>query len=465
LQVEQLEDRRLLSGGFRFTSLATIPGPAPGGGQLVNDFEPGGLNNRGEVAFVADVTASGEEGVFLGREGRITQIARSGQPAPGGGTFNADILPLLGVAPGAVNLVDSNDQGDVSFGFFLSPVGLPLGVNAGVYRYSHSTQTVIPVVVPGVTPAPGGGMFAGTSYAFGLTNLNNRGDLVFPGIVPGADIAPGPPGVDGLGLGVGLFLADPQGHIASVVRPGDPAPGGGTFDFASNAWINDRGDIAFDAHQADDECFNFGVPQDIGLACLPTGVYLKGAATGAIQAIAHQGDPAPGGGVYRFLQLPVMNNRDDIVFYGDLTPAGQSPLQTVGVFLHSEGGTIAVARPSDPLPGGGHVVTVIPAAHSDYVNNRGVVTFDAQLDTDANHDGVPDTGLYEWSRGTLSLVARTGTIIPGMGTIAQINALGSGILNDRGQVLFQATLTDGRIVLLIATPQGGGCTGAAMRAY
>ena len=75
LQLEQLEDRRLLSGGFRFTPIATIPGPAPGGGQLVNDFEPGGLNNRGEVAFVADVTPSGEEGVFLGARGGSRRLS------------------------------------------------------------------------------------------------------------------------------------------------------------------------------------------------------------------------------------------------------------------------------------------------------------------------------------------------------------------------------------------------------
>ena len=187
---------------------------------------------------------------------------------------------------------------------------------------------------------------------------------------------------------------------------------------------------------------------------------MKSAATGAIQAIAHQGDPAPGGGVYCFLLLPVMNNRDDIVFYGDLTPADQSPQPggPVGVFLYSGSGTIAVARPGDPLPGGGHVVTVIPAAHSDYVNNSRVVTFDAQLDTDENDDGVPDSGLYEWSHGTLSLVARTGTVISGVGTITDINPLGSGILNDRGQVLFQATLTDSKIVLLVATPTDQGHT-------
>jgi hypothetical protein len=63
----------------------------------------------------------------------------------------------------------------------LSPFSFPIGVNSGVYLYSHNTRTVTPVVVPGATPAPGGGMFAGASFG---PSLNNRGDFFFGGIVP-----------------------------------------------------------------------------------------------------------------------------------------------------------------------------------------------------------------------------------------------------------------------------------------
>ena len=47
---------------------------------------------------------------------------------------------------------------------------------------------------------------------------------------------------------------------------------------------------------------------------------MREAATGAIQSIAHQGDPAPGGESYRLAFGAVVNNRGDIVFIGDLTP-------------------------------------------------------------------------------------------------------------------------------------------------
>ena len=91
-----------------------------------------------------------------------------------------------------------------------------------------------------------------------------------------------------------------------------------------------------------------------------------------------------------------------------------------------------------------------------------MVAFGAVLDTDENGDGVADTGLYISSRGALRLVARTGTAIPGVGTIARLgfplasvlstSPLSGAAINGRGQVFFQATLADESGVLLIATP-------------
>jgi hypothetical protein len=73
--------------------------------------------------------------------------------------------------------------------------------------------------------------------------------------------------------------------------------------------------------------------------------------------------------------------------------------------------------------------------------------------------------LYAWSHGSLRLVARSGTLIPGVGTVSQLTTAvmsfpvlpgfplnSGGINNDRGQVFFAATLTDGRGVLLVASP-------------
>jgi hypothetical protein len=72
-------------------------------------------------------------------------------------------------------------------------------------------------------------------------------------------------------------------------------------------------------------------PLEVLIACLGS-VYVKEAGTGKIRSIAHASDPAPGGGVYRQVGGPVINDRGDIVFLGDLT-APPDARQPTGVFL------------------------------------------------------------------------------------------------------------------------------------
>ncbi len=170
--------------------------------------------------------------------------------------------------------------------------------------------------------------------------------------------------------------------------------------------------------------------------------------------------------MYRQAISPVMNDPGDIVFLGDLT-SPPFARRVTGVYLHSGGVTMPVARPGDPMPGGGAFVTASNIiGWQIHVNNAGEVVFNATLDTDVNGDDIPDTGLFVWSHASLQLVARTGTVVPGVGTIAHLvmNVLtaqqsptfvpNSGAHNnDRGQVVFGATLSDGRGVLLLATPQ------------
>jgi len=133
---------------YTFTPIAFLGDPAPGGGIFfVHDFEPSGLNSHGDIAFGADVSTGGE-GVFLRHNRQNMQLGRTNGTAPGGGTFDFGFLGPLSL----------NDQGDVAFAFVLQPFTQPppLGVNAGTYRYSHTTGDVTPVVIPFVTPAPGG---------------------------------------------------------------------------------------------------------------------------------------------------------------------------------------------------------------------------------------------------------------------------------------------------------------------
>jgi len=202
--------------------------------------------------------------------------------------------------------------------------------------------------------------------------------------------------------------------------------------------------VAFGAHVAGEECFAI---QTIGPACGES-VYLKNAASGAVESIAHQGEQSVRGGLYRWAWGPVLNARGDVVYMGDLHP---SPgfAQVRGIYLHAGSTTIPIALPGDMMPDGRRIITVNPGAMTgNYsLNNLGEVSFNASLEND-------ESGLYVHSRGVLHLVAGTNTVIPGVGTISSVVNLmiGGGILNDRGQFLFGATLTDGRGVLLLATP-------------
>jgi hypothetical protein len=135
------------------------------------------------------------------------------------------------------------------------------------------------------------------------------------------------------------------------------------------------------------------------------------------------------------------------------------------VFLYSRGKITAISRPGDPMPGGGVLVNASIVGGNVHINNRGDVVFSGLVSTDVDHDTFADTGLFQWSQGQLSVIARTGTIIPGVGTVdelaspqlvippAPIPTTTSGAINnDVGEVLFQATLTGGRGVLLLAKP-------------
>jgi hypothetical protein len=448
--------------GYTFTKIAKLGDatPLPGGGPFINDFEPGGLNSQGDMAFGADVDVSGGgEGVFLKRHNAPTvELGRTGGSAPGGGIFEFGFLGTVGL----------NDQGDAVFDFLLQDFTQPFGVNAGAYRYSHTTRKVTAVVTPFQTLAPGfeGAAFQGVSFVPGI---NNRGDIVFGGIVAsdfGVHIVPQSiPSEAYIGLGIGIFRADAKGHIAQLVVPGDAAPGGGTFDYAVEPWINDGGDVSFIGHIAGEESVVEGFPPQAVTISALGGLYVKDGATSTIRTIVHAGDPGPGGVHFRQAFHDVMNNRGDIAFFGDITPAPHSN-ENIGAFLYSGGNIMTVAQPGDAMPGGGNLLNASLIGGNIHINNRGDVVFSGVLDSDVDGDGVDDTGLFQWSHGKLGVIARTGTQIAGVGTVfalasvqivippAPIPTTTSGsINNDRGQVLFCATMTDGNVVLLLATPE------------
>ena len=413
---------------YQFKALAYIGTPIPGGGVFTNDFEPDTLNDFGVLAFTAEPVQPGSEGIFVAAPGRpIQQIMRFGQSAPGTGgrVFSNGEMGNLGL----------NLRGDVAFSFFLDPVANTW--DSGTFYWSHTTHTLTPVLVPG-TPAPGGGTFLGGNF---FATLNNFGLIGFSGFI---NTPSGPQS--------GAYVRRLNGPIQKIAAPGDPAPGGGTFGYAMAPFLNDYGDAVFDGHVAG--------------SSVADQYYLK-LTGGTISPI-----PLPAGVVG--LGNVAINDRREVMFGGAVVPYTVQ-LGIGSIYLYRGGTTKTLASVGGPAPGGRtfSCITGANLSGQSSLNNSGDVAFEAAA---TNATGQLDEAIYLYSNAsrTLSRIAGTGTVIPGVGTIASLEQSGtlifgappppSGIpvcnaaLNDWGQISFAASVTvpDGSVTkgaLLLATPE------------
>jgi len=423
---------------YDFEVLASTGDALPGGGQVNSYFDVNEINEDGDVIFATNLMAGGS-GYYRTNDGALEMLARTGVSVTPGGPVGLGHHWLSGAL---------NDAGDAAFTFELEgEYHSFVGGNAGVFRSDE--DGVRAVMLPGVTLAPNGKPFQGVHVR---TAMNKHADLVFSGIIEtteGIHLPNQPYG----GMGMGIFVDRGNGGIQSVVSPGDPAPGGGKFDFAENPYINDRGDIVFGGHVAGEECLDFGVSQDVRIFCAES-IYLRKKGSSNFISIAHMGDPAPGGGSFRLAFGAVINKPGDILFVGDVTPA-PDVWKEIGLFLHRKGQTIAVARPGDAMPGGGNLVGVSGYATGYDLNDKGEVVFYAKLDTDTDQDGEPDTGIYRWKKGVVQLVVRSGAPLGNLGMVTSVaNFWGYGVMNNNeGQIVVPIDFADGRSDLVVATSQ------------
>jgi hypothetical protein len=162
----------------------------------------------------------------------------------------------------------------------------------------------------------------------------------------------------------------------------------------------------------------------------------------AVRAVAASGDPAPGGGNFGSFtveSLPVLaptNSRGQVAFFATIHrgPGGE------GFFLRSRDRIIRIAREGDPVPGVGALSGFgrhpIPA-----LNESGAVAFAAAV-----AGGKTVEGIFLSVRGRIQPVALSGGPAPGVpaGTLSGVE---SPALNDRGEVVFLATVRRGRETL------------------
>jgi hypothetical protein len=289
------------------TPAVLVGDPAPGGGTFSTLFnrQPS-ANASGDIAFGARVGLT-TDGIFLWSGGAVSLIAREGDAAPGGGTYQS-ISTNLGPSV--------NNSGDVVFG---AQVRNSLDVVLdGVFRFSGGV--VSPVVWEGDSSPVGG-----TFRSFGRRpSLNNLGDVVFMAAVK----------VGGT-TKHGVFLASPSIcsplSVCSIAVDGDaaPAPGGGVFNGFSSSMIpgiNDAGVVAFPA----------SVASSVGLFLSSGGV---------LSQVVRAGDPCPLGGTYQGLNIRLsLNASTELAFRASCT-AG------TGIFRFPPGGPVSpVALSTDSTP-------------------------------------------------------------------------------------------------------------------
>lgn len=281
--------------------------PLPGGGVLFNVLNKFSMNNSAEVVFDASNTNL-TSAIMLYSGGSLSNVLRTGDPAPGGGTFlgfNSVAINDLGqilLSGGA--LVSGGEVISYLSGSALAPDGGPVGITtaqglnsrgdalvfAQRFPFSNAiflfSQGQIFTVARNGDPAPGGGRFLlpFPDPTFGPV-LNSNGDVAFA-----ADLDTG---------GEAVFLYS-HGTVTRIAGPGDPDPSGNVILLADSPSINSAGQVAFTARVNVD---GFG-----------TFLY----SNGSIVKIARPGDrvPGPDRPTLFFADLPRLNDQGQVAFVG-----------------------------------------------------------------------------------------------------------------------------------------------------
>lgn len=298
-----------------FNLLAALGSPAPGGGTYVDHFElgPTGVNKNGDTVFAADVDVPGREVLFQADKSGVSRLLSPGQNVSG---------VVLG--DHTISYASINDLGGAALVWAAYPddYHYPYGVDSVVLRKSANGPFQA-VVVPGATSAPGGGWFQGASDAA----LSRAGDVAFLGLVDSP-----------FGIRAGAFVAGANGSITALARPGDAAPGGGLFRYASQISIASQGGyVAFTARTT--------LSKGQGV------LFLSDPRAGQLVKIAAPGDPAIGGGTILNVLGPVVNAKGDVLF-GVRTISIGDRRSSVELYLYTGGILKAVAQRGDQLADG-----------------------------------------------------------------------------------------------------------------
>jgi len=344
--------------------------PAPGGGSF-DRFDVTGqpilapVNARGQVAFYATVLrAPGREGIFLAEAGRITKVAAYGDATPGGGTFSAFAagpLPALNAA-GHVAFAAQIAQGRSTEGIFLfGEQGLQVIALAG-------------------DDAPG--VPAGVLAGFNAPALNDNDEMAFVATVRR--------GRDTLDV---LYFWNGR-HLQRLVAEGELLLRiGGTMDRIGEPALNNAGVVAF--------------PAAILKGPVLGGIFVAGART--LHLLVGAGDRTPSGAmVLRFSERAAVDDDDAIAFGAYL--GGDDGSREAVLRIGSEGLT-EIAVEGTAAPGGGRYAGFGPWPT---VAQGGVTAFIAALD-----GGLGPLAAFGGTTNDIRPIATMGEMLPQGGKVGR----------------------------------------------
>jgi hypothetical protein len=343
------------------------------------------INAKGDVAFFARLNRGGaDEGIFLQRGGRLVTVAREGDRVPGVGRlsgFGKHPTPAL------------SDSGTVAFAAAVAEGRSVEGI------FAWSAGRVRAVATTG-SQAPG--MPSGVLAGLDSPAVNARGDVVFL-----ATVRRGRESIEAI-------LASSGGVLRKIVAQGDPAPAGGAFAAFGPPAINARGGVAFAA-----------VVEGKGV---PGGIYLVNGER--VEMVVGAGEETPIGGIFaKFSERIGLNDRGLIAFHGMLKFA---PVEAA-IFAVENGRVRAVSRLGDAAPGGG---TIVHFGLWPAVGSGSDIAFAASIE-----GGSTPVAILLADGTRLTQVVAVGESLPGGDRIASLTLYPVVSVGSRGHVTFAVTPT------------------------
>ena len=391
--------------------------PAPGGATF-SQLLSGAINSSNQVAFQG-LLSDGTNGIFLWSNGTATKIIASGDVLPDGAMFFFPSAP------------DINDSGQVVFAGVSSSIA-----DSGLFSFFQGRLSIL---IPELAPLPDGSLLNVPLN----TSINNAGQIAFSAFTANVN-------------NVATFLFS-NGHISTLVTPGQIAPDGGVFrtDFQAGTVINQSGQVLTIAAEAQhgsalylfssnqlsraigqgdtiprQPIFAFPTASSIGAgdavlisdSTFPggAGAYwataAPGTAPGTRKLAVHVGEPIGADGVVDFLFGFAMNAPGQVA-------VGIASSDARGTLLLNNKSTLQVVADSTPSS------PIDPSGGTPAINNLGEIAFNG---FDPNSS---TSGIFLNAGGQNQLLVSASAPAPGGGTLSNFSNLA---LNSLDQLAFMA---------------------------